>query len=369
MTKKIKYETSSAEGEIDFINTQDLATSAAKVIPQGGFGYISSGAGDMWTMAENIKAFNHKLIPPHLLREIDIPDQTTEIFGEQLATPIIMAPIAAHGLANTQAEVATAKGIAASKTIFTLSSYASKPFAEISAAASGMPQWFQFYMSKDDGINRNILDEAKENGVKAIVLTADAIISGNREVDKKNNFVFPLEMPIVQAYQTGVGQPLSAVYGSSKQRLSPRDVEFIAKYTDLPVLVKGVQTAEDALVSINAGAQGIWVSNHGGRQLDGSPAAFDSLHYVAEAVNQRVPIVFDSGVRRGQHIFKALASGADLVGLGRPVIYGLALGGARGVEQVFAYFKNELEMVMQLAGTKTIAEVKNFQLRDNHFSP
>ncbi|CAH1857392.1 FMN-dependent dehydrogenase [Leuconostocaceae bacterium R-53105] len=175
-------------------------------------------------------------------------------------------------------------------------------------------------------------------------------------------------MPIVQEYlPQGIGKSMNYVYGSAKQKLSAKDVEFIASYSGLPVYVKGVQSALDVERALDAGAAGIWVSNHGGRQLDGGPAAFDSLQYVAKAVNQRVPIVYDSGIRRGQHVFKALASGADLVAIGRPAIYGLALGGSRGVEQVFNKLTEELKMVMQLAGTQTIEDVKRYQLRDNNF--
>ena len=270
-----------------------------------------------------------------------------------------MAPVAAHGLANVNAEKASAKGVARFGTIYTASSYASCTLEEIRAAGGEQtPQWFQFYMSKDDGINRDILAMAKRNGAKAIVLTADATVGGNRETDRRNGFTFPLAMPIVQAYQSGIGQTMDAVYGSSKQKLSPQDVAFIAKESDLPVYVKGVQSEEDVARALDAGAQGIWVSNHGGRQLDGGPAAFDSLQIVADAVAGRVPIVFDSGVRRGQHVFKAI---------GRPVIYGLALGGSTGVQQVFDFFKKELEMVMQLAGTQTIADIRQAKLRDNHY--
>lgn len=356
------YNAPNSEGKINFINTYDLAEMARKVIPEGGYGYISSGAGDLWTLKQNIAAFNHKLIVPKVLASVQNPDMTTTIFDEKIAMPIIMAPVASHGLAHVDAEVATAKGIAASKTIFTISSYANKPFKEISTAGEGAPQWFQFYMSKDNGINRSILDEAKANGVKSIVLTADATVGGNREMDQRTGFVFPLGMPIVAAYQSGVGQNMDAVYGSSKQALSPRDVEFIANYSGLPVFVKGVQCAADAHLAIESGAGGIWVSNHGGRQVDGGRPAFDSLKEVADAVNKRVPIVFDSGVRRGTHVFKAIAEGADLVAIGRPIIYSLALGGSQGVNQVFDFFKNELAKTMQLAGTQTIADIKKTTL-------
>ncbi|MDT2613354.1 alpha-hydroxy-acid oxidizing protein [Enterococcus dongliensis] len=362
------YQASTAEGAIDFINMKDLEVAAKEIIPEGGYGYIGSGAGDVFTYQENERSFNHKLIIPHVLRDVELPDTTTKFSGEKLTAPIIMAPVAAHGLANVAAEKASAKGVAQFGTIYTASSYASCTLEDIREAGGlKAPQWFQFYMSKDNGINRDILDLAKRNGSKAIVLTADATVGGNRETDRRNGFTFPLAMPIVQAYQSGIGQTMDAVYGSSKQKLSPKDVEFIANYSDLPVYVKGVQSEEDVERSLDSGASGIWVSNHGGRQLDGGPAAFDSLQYVAEAVAGRAPIVFDSGVRRGQHVFKALASGADLVAIGRPVIYGLALGGSTGVQQVFDFFKKELEMVMQLAGTQTVADIKTTTLRENRY--
>lgn len=362
------YTTSNAEGHVDFVNVLDLEKMAQQVIPKAAFGYIASGAGDTFTLRENIRSFNHKLIIPHTLRGTENPSTEVVFDGDHLTSPIIMAPVAAHKLANEQGEVATAKGVREFGTIFTTSSYATVDLPEISQALDGSPHWFQFYYSKDDGINRNIMDRVKAEGYKAIVLTADATVGGNRETDKRNGFVFPVGMPIVQEYlPQGVGQTMDFVYKSAKQALTTKDVEYIAQYSGLPVYVKGPQCAEDVHIALNSGASGIWVTNHGGRQLDGGPASFDSLHEVADAVNGRVPIVFDSGVRRGQHIFKALASGADLVALGRPVIYGLALGGSVGVRQVFEHLNTELKMVMQLAGAQTIEDIKHCQLRDNPY--
>ncbi|MGO3212782.1 MAG: alpha-hydroxy-acid oxidizing protein, partial [Ruoffia tabacinasalis] len=143
-----------------------------------------------------------------------------------------------------------------------------------------------------------------------------------------------------------------------------KDIQFIKHYSGLPVFLKGVQTPEDAMAAIAVGVDGIWVSNHGGRQLDGAPASFEVLEEIAEVVAGRVPIVFDSGIRRGEHIFKALASGADIVAVGRPVLFSLALGGWKGVKSVFEYFENDLKRVMQLAGTQTITDVKNARLKD-----
>ncbi|AXJ13677.1 L-lactate oxidase [Streptococcus pluranimalium] len=362
------FKTSKAEGTVDFVNVFDLEKMAQQVIPKGAFGYIASGAGDTFTLHENIRSFNHKLIVPHTLKGVENPDTSVTFDGDQLTSPIIMAPVAAHKLANEQGEVASAKGVGEFGTIYTTSSYSSTDLPEITQALNGSPQWFQFYFSKDDGINRHIMDRVKEQGAKAIVLTADATVGGNREVDKRNGFTFPCNMPIVQEYlPEGIGKSMDFVYKSAKQALSPKDVEFIAQYSGLPVYVKGPQSAEDAFRALDAGASGIWVTNHGGRQLDGGPASFDSLQEVAEAVDKRVPIIFDSGVRRGQHVFKALASGADLVALGRPVIYGLAMGGSVGTRQVFEKINDELKMVMQLAGTQTIEDVHHFKLRHNPY--
>jgi isopentenyl diphosphate isomerase/L-lactate dehydrogenase-like FMN-dependent dehydrogenase len=160
----------------------------------------------------------------------------------------------------------------------------------------------------------------------------------------------------------GKGKGIGEIYAAAAQRIAPADVKHIKDITCLPVIVKGVQSPEDALLAIGAGADGIYVSNHGGRQLNGGPASFDVLQDIAKAVNHKVPIIFDSGVRRGSHVFKALASGADLVALARPIIYGLALGGADGVYSVVEHLNDEFKTIMQLAGTKTIDDVKHAKL-------
>ncbi len=248
------------------------------------------------------------------------------------------------------------------------STYSSTSIADTAAAGNGAPQLFQLYMSKDWDFNKSLLDEAKKAGVKGIILTVDATVDGYREEDIINNFQFPIPMPNLEKYSAGdgKGKGIGEIYASAAQKISEDDVRRIAEYTDLPVIVKGVQSPEDALRAIGAGAAAIYVSNHGGRQLNGGPASFDVLPAIAKAVNKRVPIIFDSGVRRGSHAFKALAAGADLVAFGRPVIYGLALGGAEGVQSVFEQIDHELEIIMQLAGTKTIADVKHAPL--THFN-
>ncbi|MBG9983638.1 alpha-hydroxy-acid oxidizing protein [Aerococcaceae bacterium DSM 111022] len=353
--------------ELEIVNTYDLRDAAEEVIPHGGYHYITGGAGDEFTLERNDSAFRQKGIVPRVAQNVEFPDTSTKIFEHEIKVPFIMAPIAAHGLAHETKEAGTARGIREfGGTIMSISAYSGATFEEIQEGLQDTPRWFQIYMSKDDEFNKNILDEAKSDGATAIILTADSTVSGNRDRDDKNKFVYPFGMPIVSRYLTGDGKNMSLnnIYAQSKQKISLDDIRFIKEYTGLPVFLKGVQSPDDALAGIGAGADGIWVSNHGGRQLDGAPGSFEVLESIAEAVNKRVPIVFDSGIRRGEHMFKALASGADIVAIGRPALWGLGLGGWKGVQSVFEYFEKDLKRVMQLAGTQTIEDVKNAKLID-----
>ena len=361
MTKE-EYRAADAVRELNVIDIRDLEKETSGLIPKGGFGYIQGGAGDEWTMYRNTEAFCHKLIVPRVLADLEKPELNTSILGTDISLPVIMAPVAAQGLAHVSGEAGTAKGVAASGSIMCISTYSSQTIEQISIGGGGGPQWFQLYLSKDDGFNKSLLDEAKECGAKAIVLTADATVGGNREVDLHNRFTFPLSMPIIDKNGQGKGQSIADIYAKSLQKITVGHIEKIASISGLPVIVKGIQSPEDAMLAIGGGASAVYVSNHGGRQLDGAPASFDVLESIAKAVDKRVPIIFDSGVRRGQHVFKALACGADVVAIGRPAIYGLACGGWMGVKSVFDFFRKELAMVMQLSGTKTVDKIKNIHL-------
>lgn len=364
MTVINNYQQSDFERTLDILNLPSLEEEAKKIIPQGGFGYITSGAEDEWTLRENTKAFDHVQIIPRALANIENPSTETSVFGIPMSMPIMMSPAAAQGLAHSRGEMATAEGMAAAGTIMSQSTYGNTTIAETAAAGKGAPQFFQLYMSKDWEFNKSLLDEALKAQVKAIILTVDATVGGYREADRINDFQFPLPMANLANYANGNGQGkgISEIYASAAQKIGPDDVKRIAEYTNLPVIVKGIQDPEDAEIAIQAGAKGVWVSNHGGRQLNGGPASFDVLKAISERVNKRVPIFFDSGIRRGSHVFKALASGADVVALARPVIFGLALGGAKGAQSVMEHLNHELKITMQLAGTKTVEDVKQAKL-------
>lgn len=363
------YEQSDREEHINVLNLESLEARAEKIIPKGGFGYISGGSEDNWTLAQNRKAFTHKQVYPRALANIDQPDLSTNVFGLDLKTPVMMPPLAAQGLAHAKGEMDTAKAFAAEGALMAQSTYSSASIADTAAAGNGAPQFFQLYMSKDWKFNEAVIDEAKKAGVKGIILTVDATVDGYREADIINHFQFPIPMANLEKFSQGAGkgQGIAEIYAAAAQKISADDVRRITEYSDLPVIVKGIQTPEDAELAIGAGASGIYVSNHGGRQLNGGPGSFDTLSAIAQAVNGRVPVIFDSGVRRGSDVFKALAAGADLVAIGRPFVYALALGGALGVQDALQEINHEFATIMQLAGTKTIADVKKTKLADFNY--
>ena len=359
-----KYAAPTNVNEIEIIDVNALESRAATVVPKGGFDYIAGGAETEKTLRRNISAFDDVDIVPRVLRGVDAPDLRTSILGIDISLPVIVAPAAAHGLAHISAEAGTARGVADAGTIMTISNYASVPLADIALAGGGAPQWFQLYLSKDDAFNRQIVRLAESLGMRAIVLTVDAPIGGNRFRDAENNFKFPLELPNV-AKKSGdtKGQGISSIFAAAQNQFASDTVRYVKSFTKLPVIVKGIQDPDDADAAIVAGADAIWVSNHGGRQLDGAPASIEVLPDIAVRVNKRVPIIFDSGVRNGTHVFKAIALGADVVAIGRPVIYALSLGGWMGVVSLFDYLKSDLRRVMWLAGAQTVDDIKNIQLR------
>lgn len=355
---------SDAEGPIKIINLYELEKEASQKIPKGAFGYVQGGAEDEITMRNNTSAFDRKRIIPNGLTGVETVDTKTQFLGIDLPSPIILTPMAAHGLVHKEADKATIKGVQKAGTIMSISNYSSVLISETVASSPSTPFFFQIYMSKDQEYNKFVIEKAKASGAKAIIITIDSGLAGNRESDKRNNYNYSAQTPIVAEYYEGKSITQSEARAMRRVGFTVEDIKFIKEISGLPILVKGIVSPEAADLAIKAGADGIWISNHGGRQLDGGPATFDMLPLIAKVVNGRVPIVFDSGVRRGSHIFKALASGADVVAIGRPVLYGLILGGSEGVNEVFQQLNKELSITMTLAGTKNIEEVKKNKLFD-----
>ncbi len=347
------YKALTNERRIPVINLRDLEAEARKILPAYSYAYISGGAGDEWTMRENETAFDRWIIEPHFLAGVKTPDLSTSILGSRLSLPVITAPMGGQGIAHALKEIPDIIGTHAAGTLYVNSSVSHLSMEEIAASSTG-PKWFQIYFPANRDYARELLQRAKALGFTAIVVTVDGTTFSNRERITRLGIQSPNLGSGNGVKTPGIDQ---RAIGELKADLSWEDVAFCQKETGLPILIKGVLTPAMAAEAIRRGCTGIWVSNHGGRAIDHSAAAISVLPKIAEAVSGKAVIIMDGGIRRGQDVFRALALGADAVALGRPVLYGMALGGAQGVQSVYARLKTELQMVMQLAGTANIRAI------------
>lgn len=297
------------------------------------------------TLRQNRKALDRIQLLPHYLVNKPAPDLSTTLLGHKLSMPIITAPMGAHGLAHKSAELGSAKGTGDAGTLYTAATPSNETLEDIATATNG-PKWFQLYLHDERELSRDLLKRAKAAGYSAIVFTIDAFAPGASDETVRLGFSFPPSLPLVNS-KTGI----------FKSSLGWNDVDFIQQTTDLPLVLKGVVTPEIAEEAVKRGVAAVQVSNHGGRGLDGVPGAIDLLPGVVKAVNGRIPVLMDSGIRRGTDVFKALALGADAVALGRPVLYGLSLGGPQGVTSVYERIGAELSRAMMIAGVANIKEI------------
>ena len=346
-----------AEQDLAVVNLRELEDRAAKVLQKGPFGYISGGSGDEITLRENVEAFDDYRIVPRYLTGLDEPDISTEILGTKVAAPIFCPPMAAHGLAHTAAELGSSHGWGEANCLYTMATLSNTSIEHIAIANPAGPKWFQLYFAKDKGLNAELLQRAKAAGATAIVFAVDLERPGNREADMKNNFHFPSILKFPNIPGALAGESLGEIMKLFKHGLDWDDVTFVREASDLPVIVKGLLSPADARVAIEYGASAIGVSNHGGRQLDNVPGAIVALPSIAEVVQGRVPIFLDGGVRRGVHVLEALALGASAVGVGRPTLYSLALGGWRGVHGMIEHLKQEFALAMKLSGAARVKDI------------
>lgn len=346
---------SSAERELAIVNIEQLELDAKAVLPPGRFATMGP-IGDGWTYRENRRAFNDFPIMPRRLQgtlESDI-DLRTRLLDLELPFPMFTAPMGSHGVYHSGAEVVTARGTGNAGTLYVSSGASNRPIEEIARASSG-PKWFQIYMNRDMEINRWLVQRARNAGCTAIVLTADALGPG------QSDELIRLGRPYPSDLRPGNHDPALGGRGNFrdfKRDLGFADIRFLREASGLPVVVKGVLHPEDVQQCLAAGAAAIWVSNHGGRQLDGVPASVTMLPRVAEVVAGRVPLILDSGVRRGIDVFKALALGATAVAVGRPVLWGLANGGAGGVKSVYSHLAGELRSAFLLTGVTKVTQIR-----------
>jgi 4-hydroxymandelate oxidase len=333
-----------------------LEDEARALLESGAFDYIAGGAEDEVTLADNVAAWKRLRLRPKILRDVSAVDTTTTLLGDPVASPIGIAPTAFHRLAHPDGEEASAQAADKAGALMVLSTRATASAADVRAAAPGALLWFQVYVLTDRGRTTRLVEAAVAQGCKALVLTADTPFLGRRLRDVRNRFVLPTDIGDASSSLTlEPGEEGSLI--DQDPSITFDDIGWLAETGKVPVVVKGVLRADDASRCIDAGAAGVWVSNHGGRQLDGAVATADALPEVVAAVGERAEVYVDGGVRHGSDVLKGLALGARAVFVGRPALWGLATGGSAGVARVLAALQHELAHAMSLAGAPTITDL------------
>ncbi len=356
------------------LNLADWHDAARAQLSEAAYAYYASGANDEITLRENRLAFDTIALRYRVLRDVAVRDISTNILGARVSMPVVVAPTAFHQLADPDGEVATARAAEAAQTILTLSSLSNRA-VETVVASTAAPVWFQLYVYRDRTITEAMLDRVEAAGCQAIVFTVDAPLLGRRERDLRQAFSWPTEFQVEnllpldhpEAATAGTGADLATYFSTL---LDPairwRDLEWLCARSSIPVLVKGIVHPDDARLAIEHGAQGVVVSNHGGRQLDTAVATIRALPDVAHVLarldtSSGAPptLLLDGGVRRGTDVVKALAYGADGVMIGRPVLWGLAAEGEAGARAVLELMRNEVDLALGLCGCRSVAEVSD----------
>jgi len=348
----------------ELVNVDDFEAAARERLDPGAYAYYAGGSGDEQTLRANAAAYARWELRPRVLVDVDVVSTAATVLGTELAMPLLVAPTAFQRLAHPDGELAMARAAAAEGTAMCLSTLSSVTPAELAAAAPGAPQWFQLYWSRDRGFTRDLLAAVVEAGFGALMLTVDFPVAGRRERDIREAFTLPGDLASPNLPMALARRDFHAALGGIVDaRLTWRDLEWLRSACELPIVLKGVLTAEDALLAAEHGAAAVVVSNHGGRQLDGVPATLDVLPEVAEAAGERVEVLVDGGIRRGTDVLKALALGARTALTGRAVLWGLAVGGEEGAARVLAVLREEIEVGLKLLGCRTPAEVTRAHIR------
>jgi L-lactate dehydrogenase (cytochrome) len=367
-------------------SVEDLRRLARRRLPGGVFDYIDGGAEDERTLAANQKAFAATTFRPRVLRGVEKIAVESSLLGQPLAYPLVLAPTGFTRIADSQGELAVARAAARAGLPYTLSTLSTRSIEEVRAVSDGR-LWFQVYAWRDRGLVKEMVERARAARYEALVLTVDTAVLGRRERDVRRGFSLPPTLgpatiidgalhpawtwslirgePIRFANVAGrdVGDGASPVtlsdYINSQfdPALAWDDVDWLRGVWDGPIVLKGIQTVEDAVLAAARGVTAVALSNHGGRQLDGAPAAFSLVAPVADAVGGQVEIICDGGVRRGSDIVKAIAAGAGAAMAGRAYLYGLGAAGERGVDRVLEWFRADLVRTMSLVGAATVADL------------
>ena len=360
------------------VSISELAERAREVLGAEPYGYVAGGAGAERTMQANLRAFERWSIVPRMLRDVSVRDLSSRVLGTEMRAPLMLAPIGVQSIVHPEAELAVARAASAQGLPFILSTAASHSLEEVAQAAPDARRWYQLYWPRDRELAASFVDRAERAGYSALVVTLDTWLLGWRPRDLQagylpflkgkgvaNYFSDPVFRAALQdAPEQDPGPAIGHwAYQFANPSVTWDDLTWLREQTSLPIVLKGILHADDARRAVDAGVQGLIVSNHGGRQVDGAVGALDALAPVCEAVGEQLTVLFDSGVRSGADIFKALALGARAVCLGRPFVWGLALQGQDGVEQVLRCMLAELDLTLALSGCTTIEQVDRATLR------
>ncbi|ODR80760.1 alpha-hydroxy-acid oxidizing enzyme [Haladaptatus sp. W1] len=357
----------------------ELADLAREHLPPEAHAYVAGSAGSESTKGENRRAFDRWRIVPRMLRDVSERDLSVEILGQTLPVPVMLAPVGVQSIIHEEGELATARAAADLDVPLVLSSASSETMEDVAEALGDTLGWFQLYWSADRDVTASFVSRAEDAGYEAIVVTLDTPMMGWRERDVDHAYLPFLDGEGVAnylsdpAFRDALDAPPEEDMSSALWRftetfgdpsLSWDDLDFLREHTDLPILLKGILHPDDAREAVERGVDGLVVSNHGGRQVDGAIGALDALPDVVDAVGDDVPVLFDSGVRRGADAFRAVALGADAVLLGRPYIYGLAIAGREGVRGVLRNFLADLDLTLALSGHTSFEDVTRATLRE-----
>ncbi|MCU4677008.1 alpha-hydroxy-acid oxidizing protein [Catenovulum sp. 2E275] len=339
----------------------DYAAYAKNNLSAEAWAYIAGASADEYTLEYNAKAYSEIKLLNTVLTDVSHGHTQTQLLNETLAHPIITAPVAYQKLAHPDAEIATAMAAQAQDGLFVLSTLASTTIEDIVQKTQG-PRWFQLYFQNTKQQTLELIQRAKAAGFSAIMVTVDSPINGLRNREQRSGFSLPAGVAAVNCQQVLTPNPIkqgeSQVFqGFMSKAPSWQDIEWLMKNTDLPVLIKGIINPKDAQKAQQIGASGIVVSNHGGRTLDTLPSPIEVLPQIAAITDYKLPLIVDSGIRRGSDIFKAIALGASAVMIGRPIFYALATAGALGVAHAIRLLRDELELTMALCGCATLADI------------
>ncbi len=347
------------------INLFEYEERAREVLPQVAYDYYASGSDDEISLAENRAAYGRIPLYFRVLRDIAERSLETTVLGHRVAMPILAAPTAFHKLAHPDGELASVRAVGRHGSILVLSTLSTCSLEEVVAAASG-PVFFQLYVYKDRAATRALVERAEAAGCKALVLTVDAQLWGRRERDVRNRFRLPPGLKVRNLSGSELDELPEDVLGSGLSAyvrslfdpaLSWKDIEWLASISKLPVILKGVVHPGDARIAGESGAAAVVVSNHGGRQVDTSPATIDALPRVVDAVQGKIEVLVDGGIRRGTDVIKALARGARAVLVGRPILWGLSVDGEEGVYHALDLLRTELDLNMGLCGCTRPSEI------------